>query len=766
MQRVKALAKPRSKAWIIELFKYAGVFLLFYICNVAKINTLTPFWFGLFVALVYEGMNLYILSPLYLLSCFLGDLSIYSLIAGANMVIGVVVMYVIYLHIKRKQALVMAGIGTLIGSVAYVYFGATSAVNMISVGVSLLLGLIYTFACMIIIKALNNRRFSLCLCADEYVCLGVLLAGVFCGLSYLTFFGIELSKILSVTILLVLSYIAPSFAMPAGLVVGFGIALGNGGVAYIACLAFMGLLASVFRTNSRIYSALAVIIVEILFGLYFEAFGDYSVFNAVSTLIGCLIYLALPTKLLRSISKNFNVVENSAVKNIYNQHNELLSRKLLNASEVFYEMDKVYRQFVRGTLPVEEAKKMLTAELIAGCCENCKERNKCLHIHGEQMRECVGEIFDKGFEKGKITLLDLPSFLTSRCIKTNQFVSTANALLNQYLQYTSTVKNLDNSKILIADQLSGMSKILSKIAGDMQQTLSFDKQKEHKIMEELTYKDIVCKEVAVYEQGGDSIRVSLVVRDVDSDNDNLLKVVQDTCKTKMMLESAVPSHTAGLVALDFKTAPYNELLLGLARANKNNYEFSGDSHTVTKISDSMYMIGICDGMGSGEQAAEMSDLTISLVENFYKAEFDNETILSSVNKLVALNGGDKFATLDLCIIDLRSGESDFIKLGSPEGIIKQTDTTTLVPSGALPVGMLDTATPKITKTILGKGDMIVLFSDGITDAFKDIDELSNYINNIDSLNPQVIADKILSRAIELDGGLPADDMTILVVKLF
>lgn len=207
-------------------------------------------------------------------------------------------------------------------------------------------------------------------------------------------------------------------------------------------------------------------------------------------------------------------------------------------------------------------------------------------------------------------------------------------------------------------------------------------------------------------------------------------------------------------------------MLGLARANKNNDVISGDSHTLTKISDTKYMLGICDGMGSGEEAEKISNLTISLVEDFYKADFDSEIILSSVNKLLSLHSVDKFATLDLCIVDLNNAIADFIKLGSCEGIIKHLDTSTIIPSGALPIGMLDKATPKITKSVLDKGDMIILFSDGIADSFDQIQTLSDFINNINTLNPQVLAEEVLTRAIELNNGLPKDDMTILVGKVF
>ena len=62
---------------------------------------------------------------------------------------------------------------------------------------------------------------------------------------------------------------------------------------------------------------------------------------------------------------------------------------------------------------------------------------------------------------------------------------------------------------------------------------------------------------------------------------------------------------------------------------------------------------ICDGMGSGDNAYNISKLSISLIENFYKAGFDNEIILSSVNKLLSLSEQENFSTIDLAVLDCR-----------------------------------------------------------------------------------------------------------------
>ena len=62
---------------------------------------------------------------------------------------------------------------------------------------------------------------------------------------------------------------------------------------------------------------------------------------------------------------------------------------------------------------------------------------------------------------------------------------------------------------------------------------------------------------------------------------------------------------------------------------------------------------LCDGMGSGERAARESRTAVTLMEDFYRANFDDKTILDAINKLLILSSSDDiFSTMDLCMVNL------------------------------------------------------------------------------------------------------------------
>ena len=747
------------------IIKYFFCFVAFYFLAIAKVNATMPFWFGLFVAMLYIKENPIAMAVTFVISIFLSGLSIESLIISINMAIVMVVAILIHNHIHKKMSLSLVGIYALLGNVAFIYYNIRPASQLICAGISILVGLIFAYSCIITLSAIKSRNYAFKLNIDEAVCCGILILSIFCGLYQVNFFGFDVAKFIAVLLILIVSYFSQIMGIMFAVAAGLGIAFASNNVAYIPLLTLMAIFSSVFRTNSRVYSVLAVITIEVLFGIYFNIFSTYTILAPICTISACLVYICIPTKWLKTINNYFIFNDSSAVKNIYNQNRSLMSKKLYGVSEVFFEMDKVYRQFVKGVLPIEDAKKMLVAELIDSCCSGCKDKNKCLHTIGEEIKTILNDLFNIAFEKGKISILDLPPYLTSRCGRASSMVGIINSLVYQYKQYSNMMTNLDNSKILIAEQLKGVSRIMQDLSKELDTPIAFDTVKENKIIEELTYKNIICKEVAVYEQNKNICRVSLVLRNSDLDNPEIPKVINNVTKSIMKLDNIIPSVQSGLSTVDYKVASKYDVVLGLASANKGNDKISGDCHSLQRLGDNKFMLAICDGMGSGEEAEKISNLTISLVENFYKANFDSDTILSSVNKLVSLNNGERFSSLDIAVLDLNDGIGDFIKLGACEGYIKTKETIIEIPSGALPVGMLEEITPKITKTVVDNGDCVVLVSDGIKDVFEG-NELNVFINNLTTNNPQAIAEAILERALLLDKGLPHDDMTVLVGKLF
>ena len=109
---------------------------------------------------------------------------------------------------------------------------------------------------------------------------------------------------------------------------------------------------------------------------------------------------------------------------------------------------------------------------------------------------------------------------------------------------------------------------------------------------------------------------------------------------------------------------------------------------------------------------------------------------------------------------------DFIKYGAPYGFIINDTGIKIVESSSLPLGILENIEVSVSKTDIQNGDVLLFFTDGISDAFSSSVDMIDFLRTLPSKNPQTLADEVMNKAILLNGGIKKDDMTTLAVRIF
>ena len=191
----------------------------------------------------------------------------------------------------------------------------------------------------------------------------------------------------------------------------------------------------------------------------------------------------------------------------------------------------------------------------------------------------------------------------------------------------------------------------------------------------------------------------------------------------------------------------------------------GDKYSFTRLNAGGFMMAISDGMGTGKKASDVSDTAVSLVENYYRAGFDTGFVLSSVNRFLSLSKDETFSAMDIAVLNLNTLVCDIIKIGSPPTRIRRGGRVASIGGGSLPLGALEDITPYCESVKAEEGDMIVMVSDGVEDAFKE-GELEALLSRETTLNPQTLSAKILSQALNAYGGVQRDDMTVLCGRVY
>ncbi len=232
----------------------------------------------------------------------------------------------------------------------------------------------------------------------------------------------------------------------------------------------------------------------------------------------------------------------------------------------------------------------------------------------------------------------------------------------------------------------------------------------------------------------------------------------------------VPSAESALVigrgynTFIYEDEPRYTVLSAISRAVKEDEKISGDNFSLEEYNQSQVVVMLADGMGSGELACRDSQAVIEFMERFLEAGFQKEKAFSMVNGAIAAqNGCCNLTTLDVCALNLLTGEAEFVKAGAASSYIKRGNWVDEVAADTLPLGSIDELSPITQSVRLGDTDMLIMVSDGISDAIEDeaAGRLREIISRSPIQNPKEMADYLLRYAINSQGGHIRDDMTVL-----
>ncbi len=203
------------------------------------------------------------------------------------------------------------------------------------------------------------------------------------------------------------------------------------------------------------------------------------------------------------------------------------------------------------------------------------------------------------------------------------------------------------------------------------------------------------------------------------------------------------------------------------------YEIGGDYYDFIQREDGRLVIALGDVSGKGTAAALlMSSLHASIHAQTGSHDSLVETI-SAVNRYLADNiPSNRFVTLFYAELDPESGALSFLNAGhNPPLIVHAAGTVEQLASGGLPLGIKVNAEYREGRTTLQRGDVLVIYSDGVTEAASPSGEefgptrLYEVVSrNVDS-SAAGIRDRIESALTKFSQGTQAaDDITLVIVK--
>jgi len=740
-----------AKKYVLKIIVYAALFSLFTLAE--KALGLYGISIGFLFALLFCREKIFIALPCFLLAETLIPFSLNGLIYASGAVGVYVVDFVIHRLKKFKYAFWEIAILIVLSMAPYIglQFAPTlSAALKIILSTAIALGCGYAgiLACYpVLIRGIRYKPST-----GEVFCMGIFVGIAGIGLGGFELFNVKPYYFVAAFLLVFLRGTEKNAVLPFGVASALGAAVGCGETAPLCAVTAAALILSGADNLKIPFGALAMAVAFFISSVFFVGFID--LYSVIPFCVGAAVAACIPEKALKKLFvSRQGYVGRYAMRMVVNRDREEISDRIGKVASAFSEM----RDILCDEADAAPDFSVVTDSVCRSICAECNHCAKCLEKF--DVRNAVDKLTNAALKNGKATLLDVGVSLGENCRHTAKLISAVNDGAAEYVKMAEKRKEIGLGREMVISQMGGMALLLESMSKSVKTGISFDADRERLLTERLAQSNIIAADVMLY-KSEDGAEAALVVRKNDADKPALKSIISHLFGVKMM-EYARKTEINGMVGLSFCKAPQYKIMYGESVYAKE--ERCGDTRQAVKIGKNKVMFVLSDGMGTGKSAFLTSSNIICLIETFYKAGFDHKTIFTSVSGMLALRTKEDFSALDVVVVDLSTGDADFIKQGGRESCILSEKGCEVIEGGTLPIGILADSEPKIERRRISRDETVILMSDGVADALT-CDEITAIAVNTGLHNPKAVADEIVKNAGAKNGN-SSDDMTVMALRL-
>jgi serine phosphatase RsbU (regulator of sigma subunit) len=216
-----------------------------------------------------------------------------------------------------------------------------------------------------------------------------------------------------------------------------------------------------------------------------------------------------------------------------------------------------------------------------------------------------------------------------------------------------------------------------------------------------------------------------------------------------------------------------EVKLAVAKINKYATSESGDSVEVIERPNGGISVVMADGQSSGKAAKHVSFLVVrKVISLLSEGVRDGAAARAASDYLFTERKGKVSATLNIASIDLQTATIVITRNNPLPVYIASNDELCSFDDECNAIGIYRDTRPLINELPLDPGLTVVLFTDGLVHAGSrtgdslDIETfLKAHLEEAEEPNPQLLADQLLTNALDLDQGRPVDDISVVVIQV-
>lgn len=212
--------------------------------------------------------------------------------------------------------------------------------------------------------------------------------------------------------------------------------------------------------------------------------------------------------------------------------------------------------------------------------------------------------------------------------------------------------------------------------------------------------------------------------------------------------------------------------IAVAKVNKYAMSESGDTLEVVERPNGGLSVVLADGQTSGRGAKAVSQMVVRKVIGLLaEGVRDGAAARAASDALFTEKQGKVICTLNIASVDLHTGTLVLTRNNPAPIFICRGEMIDMIDEESVPLGISRNVRPLITELAIEPDLIVVMYTDGLTHAGErrghPMDVGANIRAVLDDQDPssQMVADALLAQAISLDSDRPADDISVVVLKV-
>jgi len=215
-----------------------------------------------------------------------------------------------------------------------------------------------------------------------------------------------------------------------------------------------------------------------------------------------------------------------------------------------------------------------------------------------------------------------------------------------------------------------------------------------------------------------------------------------------------------------------EVQIAVAKTNKYAVLESGDTLEVVERPNGGLSVVLADGQTSGRGAKAVSMLVVrKVIALLAEGVRDGAAARAASDLLFTEKKGKVSCTLNIASIDLQTGTVVLSRNNPAPYFVAHGERIDCIATESTPIGISRSIRPVISELPVEPGLVIVFYTDGLVHAGERTGQPMDVCFSLQAMleeqepSPQEIADALLNEAVRLDEGRPADDISVVVLKV-